>query len=319
MTRIERLINLLAALLNTSRPLTAEEIRDKIAGYEQPSQEAFRRAFERDKEDLRAMGIPVEVVPTDPFSDQADGYIVPKDKYYLPDLQLDPDELAALHIAAQAVLSGGEQAASGMLKLSVDVHETVPAGPGVVWGADLAAEEPLLGLLYSATAERRPLQFAYERGSGGITERVVDPYALAHRRGHWYVVGHDHERGAIRSFKASRILPPVRQLEGSFEPPPAFEVDEHLPGEAWEVGADAQTAVVRFDPEMRWWPEQNLPRAELKEGADGALDVEIPVANLDALISWVIGFGGSVEIREPPEARARLLEHLEPFLGGGTA
>jgi proteasome accessory factor B len=79
MRRIERLINLIAALLDTRHPMTAEEIRSRIAGYDQGSHDAFRRAFERDKDSLRHMGIPLELVPTDPFSEVPDGYIIPKD------------------------------------------------------------------------------------------------------------------------------------------------------------------------------------------------------------------------------------------------
>src|ERR671916_3228940 len=123
MRRIERLVNLIAALLETLRPLTAEDIRHQVAGYGGTSLEAFRRSFERDKETLRDMGVPLEIVPTDAFSEQADGYIIPKDKYYLPELDLEPEELAALKLAADAVMSGGDQAGAGLMKLSIDVGD----------------------------------------------------------------------------------------------------------------------------------------------------------------------------------------------------
>src|SRR5918999_6199852 len=174
MQRIERLLNLIAALLDSARPMTAEEIRQRIAGYDQPNHEAFRRAFERDKEALRNMGIPLEVVPTDPFADQADGYIIPKDKYYLPDIDLEPDELAALRIAAQAVLGAQEQAGTGLLKLLV-ADEGGGVGPGrVSWGADLAAEQPALGPIYSALLERAPISFEYTTANGPTTTRNVE-------------------------------------------------------------------------------------------------------------------------------------------------
>src|SRR5918997_665224 len=109
MRRIERLVNLIAALLETHRPLTAEDIRHQVAGYGGTSLEAFRRSFERDKETLRDMGVPLEIVPTDAFSEQADGYIIPKDRYYLPELDLEPEELAALKLASEAMLGRGEK------------------------------------------------------------------------------------------------------------------------------------------------------------------------------------------------------------------
>src|SRR3712207_319748 len=128
MRRIERLINLIAALLETSQPMTADEIRREIAGYDSESLDAFRRAFERDKADLRAMGIPIEMRPVDSLSD-VEGYVIPKSLYYLPQLDLEPDELAALRLAAESILGGGDVAESGLMKLSVDAATESWSGP----------------------------------------------------------------------------------------------------------------------------------------------------------------------------------------------
>jgi len=155
MRRIERLVNLIAALLETRRPLTADEIRNEVAGYGGTSLEAFRRSFERDKETLREMGVPLEIVPTDAFSEQADGYIIPKDRYYLPELDLELDELAALKLASEAILGRGEkEAEAGMLKLTLAEEPDGRAGPRVVTGAELSVEEPSLGAV-SATRTRQ--------------------------------------------------------------------------------------------------------------------------------------------------------------------
>src|SRR5688572_25565964 len=172
MRRIERLINLIAALLETRRPLTAEEIRERIAGYDQSSHEAFRRAFERDKEALRSMGIPLETRALSAFGDDPDGYIIPKDKYYLPELDLEPDELAALRLAAAALVGVGREAESGLLKLSVDAAAESLPSPRVTWGADLNAEQPLLGPLYSAVSERAPITFGYRTSGGDDSTRT---------------------------------------------------------------------------------------------------------------------------------------------------
>ena len=313
MRRIERLINLIAALLETSRPLTAQEIRERIAGYDQSSPEAFRRAFERDKEDLRAIGIPLEVVATDAFVDQADGYIIPKARYYLPELDLEPDELAALRIAAESILGGAEEAELGLMKLSVDESLGSWSGPRVVWSADLASQQPLLGPLYSALIERRAVTFKYQPTSGDVADRTIEPYGLVHARGTWYLVGRDRDRDALRSFRVGRIEGSVATLEDTFEPPDDFDAAGHIAGEAFEFGDETQTAVVRFDARMRWWAEQNMTSAPQTEGPDGALDVELPVGNVAALISWVLGFGDSVQILSPDSARAALRDHLAPF------
>src|ERR671917_302822 len=163
MRRIERLVNLIAAFLETLRPLTAEDIRHQVAGYGGTSLEAFRRSFERDKETLRDMGVPLEIVPTDAFSEQADGYIIPKDRYYLPELDLEPEELAALKLASEAMLGRGEKdAEAGMLKLSLAEEPGGWAGPRVTMGAELSVEEPSLGDIYTALVERKPITFSYE-------------------------------------------------------------------------------------------------------------------------------------------------------------
>jgi proteasome accessory factor B len=312
--RIERLINLIAALLETERPLTAEEIRDRIAGYDQPNQEAFRRTFERDKEALRTMGIPLELRATGVAGQDADGYIIPKDKYYLPELDLEPDELAALRLAAETVVGGANIAEAGLMKLSVDAPGASWAGPRVVWGADVAAEQPLLGPLYEALLERTPISFDYETASGEGSTRTVEPYGLVHRSGHWYVVGRDTGRDAVRSFKVSRIKPEVTTGDGTFEIPESFDARAHLSGEPWQIGEqETTTAVVRFDPALAWWPEQNLTGLTQSTTSDGAVDVEMPVANVDAFVSWVIGFGDQAEVVSPPEVRVQVAAHVERF------
>jgi proteasome accessory factor B len=314
MRRIERLINLVAALLETNRPLSADEIRQRIAGYEQDSFEAFRRAFERDKEALREMGIPLELRRSDPYVDGGDGYIIPKERYYLPELDLAPDELAALRIAAETVL-GPAEAGTGMLKLSLG-DDPAWRGPQVIAGANVAVEDPRLNSLYTALLDRRRVQFSYTDAHGRATTRRVEPWRLVHRTGHWYLIGRDAEIGERRTFKLSRIDGEVRAVEGSYEvEEPADEAD-HLGGEAWEIGSGETTrAWVRFGREARWWAEQNLDDLPRRDAVDGALDVEMRVSNEEALLAWVVGWGGHVAVVAPDWLQKRLVEHLEPWLG----
>jgi proteasome accessory factor B len=314
MRRIERLINLIAALLESPRPLTAQEIREQISGYDQPNDDAFRRAFERDKEALRAMGIPLELRPSDPFAEVGDAYIIPKDKYYLPDLDLEPDELAALGVAAQAVLGAGDEAASGLLKLTAERSLPSLGGPRILWGADLAAEQPLLGPLYAALLGREAVQFRYgpDNGSG---PRAVEGYGLVHRRGNWYLVGKDSGDGVIKSFRVSRMSG-LQTTSSTYEVPDGFAAGERLDREAWEWGPDPMTdATILFSDPVRWWAEQNLPQATTREREDG-LEVRVPFANVEALVSWLIGFGDGVTLLAPESARRKLVSRLEPYLDG---
>lgn len=315
MRRIERLINLIAALLDGRRPLTAAEIRERIAGYDSASAEAFRRTFERDKAELRDMGIPIETVKD---QDDVDAYVIPPDKYYMPELDLQPDEVAALKLAADAILGVGDQAGAGLKKLSIYATTDDVSAPRVLWNADVAAEQPLLAPLLTSLLDRHPIAFDYETAAGERSTRRLEPYGLVHRRGHWYVVGRDIDRQAARSFKASRIVGPITEIPGSYEVPSDFNVDAHVPAEAWEVGEQTmEIATVSFDAGLRWWPEQNMPEAPAREGPGGSLQVDLPMSRVDALVTWAVGFTDGIEITSPPEARRAMLEHLAPLLGAG--
>ncbi|MGH2700796.1 MAG: helix-turn-helix transcriptional regulator [Actinomycetota bacterium] len=312
MTRIERLINLIIALLETSRPLRAEDIRERVAGYTQENYESFRRAFERDKDELRAMGIPIEMRQRSAFDGYTEGYVIPKERYYLPDLDLKPDEVAALRIATDAVRGAEGEAASGFMKISVDSAGVPVDGPQVAWGDDL--RHPVLAVIYEAQLERRSITFEYENAAGERAARSLEPYGLVNRRGHWYVVGNDADRDAVRSFRISRILGEVTMTEGSYQIPAGFDAQAHLPAEPYEIGEQPTEAVVRFDASMAWWVDQNLQNAPRRAAPDGGSDVTLPVGNVDALVSWALGFGPAAEILEPPEARAALVGHLGPLL-----
>lgn len=315
MRRIERLINLIAALLDSPTPMTGDQIRARIQGYDQGSADAFRRAFERDKADLKAIGIPLEV--HEPLGAGAPGYIIPKKKYYLPQLDLEPDELAALRVAAEAVLGGGEDAEMGLLKLAVGAGGPEAGGPRLAWGAEVAAEQPLLGPLYSALSDRRVVSFSYRSATSETAERrEVEPYGLVLKGGKWYLVGHDRARRDLRRFRVSRIEGPVDVREARYQTPASFDAAAEVDRAAWEIGDEPVPAVVRFDASTRWWAEQNMPGAATRGGPRGSLDVELPVANFDALVSWVIDRGTGVEIVSPKDARQRLVDHLAPFLEG---
>ena len=153
--RLERLVNLVIALRETSRPLLASDIRERVAGYGQPDPEAFRRMFERDKADLRALGIPIETEPLDRLADDRLGYRIDPEAYDLPELHLAPEEVIALAIAVDAT-GLADAAAGGLRKLEVDA-----GGPGLTSGVDsggvaLGRPVPGLDLLAEAQLTRTP-------------------------------------------------------------------------------------------------------------------------------------------------------------------
>jgi predicted DNA-binding transcriptional regulator YafY len=310
MRRIERLINLIAALLEADVPMTAEDIRERISGYGNQKHDAFRRAFERDKADLKAMGIPIDVVALDSFGDTPPGYTIPKARYYLPELDLEADELAALRIAAGAVLGVEDEAGSGVLKLSMGAMDEASGGARLAWNADVAASHPSLGPLYSAVAERSPITFDYQpAGTDKPGSRTVKPYALLHRRGHWYLVGHDDRSNETRTFKVARIAGEITRGEGTYEVPQAIDVRDHVVAPGGSEEGD-MVVKLRFDPSLRWWPEQNLAGAPAEEGPGGSYDVDMPVPNLDALAAFAVWWGSKVEVLGPPAARRYMKERF---------
>ena len=207
--RLERLVNLTATLLDTRRPITLDEIAERIEPSYPDEKVARRRQFERDKETLRELGIPITVDTPDGFgSDQA--YRILADDYYLPDLGLSDDELAALHVAITAVRLEGNDAREALRKLGGVTGEGADAT-----FADLPVT-PALSQLFEAVNSHAPVTFTY-RGES----RRLRPYGVVLRWSHWYVVGHDEDRDASRAFRVDRIDDGIRSGKiGSFTPPP---------------------------------------------------------------------------------------------------
>jgi predicted DNA-binding transcriptional regulator YafY len=299
---LERLLNLLAFLLTARRPVTADEIRHTVAGYGQDTDEAFRRMFERDKEVLRAMGIPLEMRPLDAWEAEF-GYVVDPRRYRLPEIDLSDDELAALWLAAQVVRIGGEQQGpEALLKLG---GARVTSGVEPL-AADLGAEAGILGDLFGAVAERRRVRFRYRD-----RERSVEPYGLGHRRGHWYLVA--AEEGESRVYRVDRAHDlSVAGEAGAFRPPEGFDLRSELDLAPWEAGTEAPvTAEVVFDPEVSWWATQRLGHGvEADTRDDGSLLVRMGVTNPEAFVGWVLTFGAHAEVIAPVELRRRVVDRV---------
>ena len=300
-SKLERLLNLTALLLDTTRPVTAEEIREQLEVYPQ-EQASFRRAFERDKAELRAMGIPIEVSDLTDRMPAVEGYRIPRDEYALRDPGLEPDELAGLHLAASAVQVEGPPATAGMLKLGGLV------GAGRHLGVGLAPLPPAPNLprLFAAVASRTPVRFGYRD-----EDRTVDPYRLEFQRGRWYLTGHDHGRDDERNFRLDRIEGEVTLTDGPRFDPPSTAVPGQARG-AWELGAEPPVrARLRIDGPGARWAVQHLGPDAVVEQAEDSVVAELPVTNRSAFRSFVLSFLEHAEVLDPPELRAELVEWLE--------
>ena len=212
--RAERLVNLVLCLLSTRQYLPAESIRKIVPGYaDAPNDDAFFRMFERDKTELRELGIPLEVGRNWSF-DKVDGYRIARRDYELGDIELEPDEAAAVALAVRLwdspELTGAAHGA--LLKLraaGVDVDQGVPA----VVEPKVRTTEPAFGPLLAAVQTGQAVSFDYRRPSPAeLRGRTLEPWGVVSWRGRWYVVGHDRDRNAPRCFRLSRIVGDVRLL-----------------------------------------------------------------------------------------------------------
>lgn len=287
---VERVLNLLIYLLESPTPVTAEDVRHTVHGYEDQSDEAFHRMFERDKDVLRRLGVPLKMEAMDAWEVDF-GYTVDPEEYAIADPGLNEEERVSLSLAARMVRLGGSHAGlDALLKLG-GIERGVGLEP---MGADLGAEAETLASLFGAITERRAINFSYRSNT-----RALNPYGIAHRRGHWYLVG--ASPNGERLYRVDRIERlSVSEDQGTFRKPRGFDVKAVMDTQPWETGSDPQVeATVRFDEEVAWWAARTLGVAH--EGGD--LVATVPVANRDALIGWVLSFGDSAQVLGPDEVR----------------
>jgi len=324
MDRLERLVNLVAALIDTGLPLTRAEIRKRIDGYSDDD-EAFRRNFERDKELLRQMGFPLVTVAVDPAHPDDLGYRIPRELYELPDPGLDESELAALRLAASAVQLEGDWGRDAVIralrKLGGAVADGVPGdggqnpagSPGAGGLAALPGEEAA-ATAYAAIAERRSVSFRYRN-----QQRLIDPWRLSFHRGHWYLSGFDHTRGPDgeeRLFRLDRLdspLVPHGPAEAFARPSSA----QASPPPAWRLGDEAEiTATLLIDAEQAPWGRQALGDEAVKSSrTDGSIEFEVVLTNRDAFRSFVLGFLDHAEVLAPPSLREDMVAWLDELAG----
>lgn len=306
MDKIERLLSVMNTLLATPRSLTGTEIRERVPAYPDDI-DSFKRAFERDKEELREMGVPLIVEPVPGSDPPILGYRIRPQDYELRDPGLEPDELEALNLAAAVVGVSGGAGERALFKLGGAATESAPQ-------AELPADPDLVAS-FSGVAERRRLRFRYRS-----VERELDPYRLQFVRGRWYLNGFDHVRAEDRWFRMDRV-------EGSVEvfgPPAAFERPiEAVPGlqlDPWIVGGGAQpvTAEVWFDPAVRAAVRAQVDESAVRRDDPDGLVVAISVSNREGFRSWLATFLDRAEVLGPPELRAEVVAWLEGLASGAT-
>ncbi|GAA2668377.1 MULTISPECIES: helix-turn-helix transcriptional regulator [Nonomuraea] len=310
--KTERLLNLVICLLATRRPLSAEQIRQAVPGYDRDGDEAFQRMFERDKNELREIGIPIEV-HRDPWEDEP-GYRIQREAYELPEITLEPDEAAVLGLAAQVWqrASLAEAASGALLKLRAGGVAT-DAGPGEALELRVDTRDPSFPALWEAVRDRRVVRFDYRPAAGeSVRTRTVEPWGVISRRGKWYVAGFDRDRQAPRVFRLSRITGQVAPVgrPGVVEVPEGVDLREMVgfPEEAMQE----RTAVL----EVRQGACEGLRQVAraVREGREGWDTVELVFADPERLAGWIASLGADVRVVGPPDAREAVIARLKGAL-----
>ncbi len=295
--RRERLLNLLAALIETRRGLSREDIVTiPTLGYPAGAS-AARRSFERDKATLRAMGVPLK--------DIQDGndtrYRVDPAEYYLPDLDLTEDELAALHVAVTAIGLGSTAGEGALMKLGGI------EGTGSMPIAELPFVD-VLAPLFEASRHRSVVEFSYR---GRV--RSLEPWALTSKFGNWYVVGFDRGADDMRVFRADRVEGDISTgPAAAYEVPADFRAETYLEDRPWDYGSGRATTVsILVDAGFEVAFLQAVgPDASSTVRPDGSVVVEVRAVDVGAVVNLVLGFLDHVEILDPPTARTAVVEAL---------
>ena len=307
--KTERLLNLVICLLHTRRFLSVQEIRDAVPGYASDTEDAFRRMFERDKAELRELGIPLETGTESQAHDDELGYRIARRDYELPPISLEPDEAAALGLAARLLHSAplGSATGTALLKLraaGIDAPEATGALEPRVGG-----NEPAFEACLAAVTVKQVVRFTY-RASGREPEaRQVEPWGVVWWHGRWYLVGHDTGRDDTRVFRLSRIVGPVAAVgpEQAVTPPVDLDLSALVARMAGEE--PRATAQVRMRAGAGWALRREATGCT--PGDDGWDVLELGYSDPERFADRVTGYGADAVVLSPDEARDAVVRRLQ--------
>jgi proteasome accessory factor B len=311
----ERLMNLTICLLVSRHFIPKDRIRQAVEGYRDLSDDAFDRMFDRDKEELRILGVPIEVGSIEKAFEDEVGYRIRRDRFELPEISLEADEAAVVGLAARVWQHASLASATtqGLRKLRAGGVEVDESALSII-EPQLATDEPAFDPIFEAVTERRPVEFLHRRPR--IDEPVtrhLEPWGIVSWHGHWYVVGHDRDRDAERMFRLSRITGAVRFIgpADSYQPPP----DLDLRALARRLGPprphDTATVRVRVgsgDPLRR--------RAKQARAVDEWwTELELAYGSGESLADELLSYGADVVVMSPPEVRESVVRRLSTLAG----
>ncbi|CAN5206181.1 YafY family protein [soil metagenome] len=350
-SKLQRWLDLIAYLVGRRYPVSVDEIMEHVPAYvggraSETDDASVRRMFERDKDELREIGIPIETVeiPEGGGADPSQGHRIARSDFYLPyleligaaetgrapvmmrgvaSLEIRPEELATAREALDRVAELPafplrREARAARLKLAFDVPFRAPERSRslVVQRPDAEAVRVRLRTLSDALLRRKRIRFGYHgiyRGTD--TEREVAAYGLLFQRGHWYLIGHDQLRDAVRIFRIDRMESPQPNAKEpkkpDYEIPAEFDLARYRDRQAWELdGTDDESvqARVAFRFPASLWVDRNRYGERLEQRPDGSSVRAFKVNQVNPFLRWILSLGGEAEIVAPPELRDAFAE-----------
>jgi proteasome accessory factor B len=308
----ERLLNLLITLLVSRTYVTKDRLREVVEPYREAGDEAFEKMFERDKEELRSLGIPIEVGFVDRAFEDEPGYRVERSAFELPEIDLAPEEAAVIGLAARVWQHAGLAAATSdaLVKLKA-AGVTVDRAALDVVQPQLSAEEPSFEPLWDATRTRTPVRFDYRTSTGATAStRHLQPWGVVSYRSRWYVTGHDTDRGEPRVFRLSRVQGDVRAdgKPGSFEVPPGTDLRAVTQSLAPQPADRSAQLLVR--PGAAHGLRRHARPVDDATAPEGWDRLEATFGATDAFADEVLGYGADVVVLAPEDVRESVVRRL---------
>ena len=309
----ERHLNLIFVLMNTRRPLTRDELRAKVGGYDKDaSDDAFQRMFERDKVALRKSRIPLETVSVDPGFNDSDGYLIDRDKFLLPDLQLDGDDRAILAEAAKVWTDSQFAQLAERAAEKIGDSDEDDAGLGVSLG--LALDQGSAATLFSAIEDGHVVQFEYlTKGDSDAKLRVVEPWQVLLSGGNWYLVGFDHSRQEQRTFKLARFKSSVTVTQDQITHPKPSDFDVMTVVGYWLQTQDGE-GIATLSVEHKAAGNLRLLAQEISVGAKHDV-LTIHYANEDLVARDIAAVVDAVLSIEPKTLREKVDRVIRDTMG----
>ncbi len=322
MNKSERLLNLLILLLVQRHYISKERIRATVDIYREASDEAFERMFERDKDELRALGVPIEVGAVDAYFDDEPGYRIRPDEFALPGIELTADEAAVVGLATRVWQHAGlaSHTSDALAKLTaagieIDRSRLDIAAPVVT------VEDPGFDAFWEASLDKVVVTFDYQRsGSAEVQTRRLEPWGVVSYSGRWYVAGRDVDRDDERLFRLSRVQGKVRRVSrtGAFSVPPGTNLRELTnrlgpPPRSEKAALLARTGTCLGLRRSATLVDEGV---DGPDGTSGWDRLEVSYSSTSSLADEVLSLGPSVYVESPAEVREAVMERLTATVGG---